>query len=67
MVLKARTRKRLADMVEINYDRIVKNMGLSVEVDFGDQILWTPRELIGEVTENTIEVVEWFAIDKGLV
>ena len=67
MALRPRQKRRLTDMVEIDHDGIVKERGLSVKVDLGDQIISIPRSLIGDIEDDTIEVEEWFAIDKGLV
>ena len=56
----------MPEYIDLNHDGIVRKTEKAVQIDFGDKKEWIPRSQMGALEDNTIEVAEWLAIDKGL-
>jgi hypothetical protein len=55
-------------MIEINFDKIIRETQDAWLLDTGDEKVWFPKsQCTLDEDEKIIEVPEWLAIEKGLV
>jgi len=57
----------MSELVEIDYDEIAKETELAFCFKIGDDEIWVPKSVVEGIDESTVEVREWFVVDKGLV
>lgn len=55
-----------SDIVDIDYDEIRLRTAKAVKIFDGQRETWLPLSEI-EISEKTIAMPEWLAIEKGLV
>jgi hypothetical protein len=59
---------RNEDLIEIEFDRIVKETDQAALIDFGDKKIWLPKSQIDlRSWSKIVGIPEWLAEAKGLV
>lgn len=52
--------------MELNYDMEKSSTEKAILIAFGDDLVWVPRSLIEEMTEDTVTIKEWFVLENEL-